>query len=89
MKMKDRVEKLEEPRRRNEGMGGPERIERQHAKGKLPARERLKRPFDENTFEEMGLLGEAEATSPRRMNRASPPPRTESSRAWERSMAGR
>ena len=28
MKMKDRVEKLAEHRRRNEGMGGPERIER-------------------------------------------------------------
>jgi acetyl-CoA carboxylase carboxyltransferase component len=38
MKMKDRVEKLEEQRRRNEGMGGPERIERQHAKGKLTSR---------------------------------------------------
>ncbi|MBU8897526.1 acyl-CoA carboxylase subunit beta [Corallococcus sp. H22C18031201] len=56
MKMTERVEKLAEQRQRNEGMGGPERIERQHAKGKLTARERLKLLFDPGTFEEMGLL---------------------------------
>jgi acetyl-CoA carboxylase carboxyltransferase component len=64
MTMKERVEKLEEQRRRNEGLGGPERIERQHAKGKLTARERLQRLFDENTFEEMGLLAGAEGHLP-------------------------
>jgi len=67
MKMKDRVEKLEEQRRCNEVMGGPERIESQHAQGKLTALERLKRLFDENTLEEMGLLAGLRATSPRRM----------------------
>jgi acetyl-CoA carboxylase carboxyltransferase component len=56
MKMKERVEKLAEHRQRNEGMGGPERVERQHAKGKLTARERLKLLFDPGTFEELGLL---------------------------------
>jgi acetyl-CoA carboxylase carboxyltransferase component len=56
MKMKDRVEKLAEHRRRNEGMGGPERVERQRAKGKLDARSRMKLLFDPNTFEELGLL---------------------------------
>ena len=56
MKMKDRVEKLAEHRRRNEGMGGPERVERQRAKGKLDARARLKLLFDPDTFEELGLL---------------------------------
>ncbi|MCY1032330.1 acyl-CoA carboxylase subunit beta [Corallococcus sp. BB11-1] len=56
MKMTERVEKLAEQRQRNEGMGGPERIERQHAKGKLTARERLKLLFDPGTFEELGLL---------------------------------
>jgi acetyl-CoA carboxylase carboxyltransferase component len=37
-------------------MGGPERIERQHEKGKLSARERLGLLFDEGTFVEFGLL---------------------------------
>ncbi|HYO53172.1 acyl-CoA carboxylase subunit beta [Archangium sp.] len=74
MKMKDRVEKLEEQRRRNEGMGGPERIERQHAKGKLTARERLKRLFDENTFEEMGLLAGAEGNLPEEEDPGKPSP---------------
>ena len=34
--------------------GGPARIEKQHAKGKLTARERLKLLLDEGTFEEIG-----------------------------------
>jgi acetyl-CoA carboxylase carboxyltransferase component len=37
-------------------MGGPERIERQHEKGKLSARERLALLFDAGTFVEFGLL---------------------------------
>jgi acetyl-CoA carboxylase carboxyltransferase component len=56
MKMKERVEKLAEHRRRNEGMGGPERVERQCAKGKLDARSRMRLLFDPGTFEELGLL---------------------------------
>ena len=36
--------------------GGAERIEQQHAKGKLTARERLQLLFDENSFEEIGML---------------------------------
>ncbi len=74
MKMKERVEKLEEQRRRNEGMGGPERIERQHAKGKLTARERLKKLFDEGTFEEMGLLAGAEGNLPEEEDASRPSP---------------
>ncbi|RKH43903.1 acyl-CoA carboxylase subunit beta [Corallococcus sicarius] len=64
MKMTERVEKLAEQRQRNEGMGGPERIERQHAKGKLTARERLKLLFDEGTFEELGLLAAHQGNLP-------------------------
>jgi acetyl-CoA carboxylase carboxyltransferase component len=37
-------------------MGGPERVERQHAKNKLTARERLDLLFDAGTFVEFGLL---------------------------------
>ncbi len=36
--------------------GGPKRIKREHAKGKLTARERLDLLFDQGTFIEVGLL---------------------------------
>ncbi|MCY0885332.1 MAG: methylmalonyl-CoA carboxyltransferase [Firmicutes bacterium] len=43
-------------RRAVEAMGGPERVARQHAAGKLTARERLERLFDPGTFEELGAF---------------------------------
>lgn len=36
--------------------GGQERIDQQHAKGKLTARERILLLFDENSFEEIGMM---------------------------------
>ena len=56
MKMKERVEELHLQRARAEGMGGPERVERQRSRGKLDARARLELLFDGGTFEEYGLL---------------------------------
>jgi acetyl-CoA carboxylase carboxyltransferase component len=50
---------LEEMRRREElakGMGGAERVARQHAAGRLTIRERLDRLFDAGSFEEYGGL---------------------------------
>lgn len=50
---------LEELRRREalaREMGGPERVDRQHAAGRLTVRERIDRLFDEGTFEEVGAL---------------------------------
>ena len=38
-------------------MGGPERIERQHARGKLTARERLSLFFDDGVYFEVGVHG--------------------------------
>ncbi len=52
-----REEKLEELRRRHtlaEAGGGEQRRAKQHAEGKLSARERLELLFDEGTFEELG-----------------------------------
>jgi propionyl-CoA carboxylase beta chain len=52
-------EKLDELRRRNaraEAGGGEERRARQHAEGKLSARERLELLFDEGSFEEIDKL---------------------------------
>src|SRR5256714_4654899 len=37
-------------------MGGPERVERQHASGRLTVRERIQRLFDAGTFHETGTL---------------------------------
>lgn len=50
---------LEELRRRSalaEKMGGEEKLVRQHARGKLDARERLKRLLDKNSFREIGKI---------------------------------
>jgi acetyl-CoA carboxylase carboxyltransferase component len=64
MKMKDRVEQLAAQRQRSEAMGGPERVERQRARGKLDARARLQLLFDPGTFEELGLLAAHEGNLP-------------------------
>ena len=50
---------LEELRRRKElaaRMGGTERVERQHASGRLDVRERIERLFDDGSFHETGGL---------------------------------
>jgi acetyl-CoA carboxylase carboxyltransferase component len=50
---------LDELRRREElarQMGGAERVERQHAAGKLTVRERVARLLDADTFHETGAL---------------------------------
>ena len=49
-------EDLAARRERALAMGGPERIEQQHAKHKLTARERIDLLFDRGTFVEFGLL---------------------------------
>ena len=54
-------QKLEELRRRSaqaEAEGGQAGRERQHAEGKLSARERVELLFDEGTFEELDKLVE-------------------------------
>jgi acetyl-CoA carboxylase carboxyltransferase component len=50
---------LDELRRREElarQMGGPERVERQHASGRLTVRERIDRLFDAGSFHETGTI---------------------------------
>ncbi|HEX9760992.1 MAG TPA: acyl-CoA carboxylase subunit beta, partial [Candidatus Acidoferrales bacterium] len=48
-----RVEELHRRHAQAEAGGGPERRERQHAEGKLSARERIELLLDEGTFEEL------------------------------------
>ena len=53
------VQELEERRKRARLGGGPARIEAQHKRGKLTARERLEVLLDPDSFDEYGMLVEA------------------------------
>src|ERR1700733_10190274 len=55
--MRELVTALEERRARILEMGGPDKIARQHARGKLTARERLAALFDGGVFVEIGAHG--------------------------------
>jgi propionyl-CoA carboxylase beta subunit len=56
--MKDILKKLEERRVRTRAGGGPARIEAQHKRGKLTARERLELLMDKGSFEEFDMFVE-------------------------------
>ena len=56
MSSDNRHERLQEMRQRAEKGGGEARQERQHAKGKLTARERIERLLDRGTFQEIGMF---------------------------------
>jgi methylmalonyl-CoA carboxyltransferase large subunit len=58
----ERIAELEAKRAELELGGGKERIERQHASGKLSARERVTRLVDKGSFEEIGLFAQHRAT---------------------------
>jgi acetyl-CoA carboxylase carboxyltransferase component len=53
--MRDKLEAFNNERRLIE-QGNPEAVKRQHEQGKLTARERITKLFDQNTFEELDLL---------------------------------
>lgn len=55
-KIEKQIQDLEERRSRASAMGGEAKIERQHSKGKLTARERVDLLVDPGTFQEYGLL---------------------------------
>jgi acetyl-CoA carboxylase carboxyltransferase component len=54
--MEDKLKELQEKLRKASLGGGLERIENQHSKGKLTARERISLLLDEGSFEEIGAL---------------------------------
>lgn len=54
--MSDRIEEVQRRKAAALAGGGPERAARQHAEGKLTARERIELLLDENTFEELDPL---------------------------------
>ena len=54
--MKQRVDELLDKRLTTRAGGGEKRIDKQHAQGKLTARERIDALIDEGTFQEIGLF---------------------------------
>jgi propionyl-CoA carboxylase beta chain len=56
--MQEIIQKLQEKREQARAGGGKKRIEAQHAKGKLSARERLELLLDPNSFEEWDMFVE-------------------------------
>jgi len=63
MRIRHRVEELEQTRERLKQGGGRERIEKQHAKGSLTARERIEHLVDAGSFQEIGLFAKHRATA--------------------------
>ena len=57
MNMRELVKDLEARREQVRKMGGEERIAKQHARGKLTARERIAMFFDDGVFFEVGMHG--------------------------------
>ena len=51
--VKEKIQKLRERREQAKLGGGKDRIEEQHKKGKLTARERVERLFDSKSFVEL------------------------------------
>ena len=56
--MEDKIRELRSHKARSLEGGGADRIEKQHVKGKLTARERIELLLDRGSFEEIGMLKE-------------------------------
>jgi acetyl-CoA/propionyl-CoA carboxylase carboxyl transferase subunit len=61
--MDERIDELRERKAEAEKGGGEDRIEAQHEKGKMTARERVEYFLDEGTFEEFDVLREHRSTN--------------------------
>ena len=61
--MKEKFDLLNEKREEAKLGGGQKRIDAQHKKGKLTARERLELLFDKDSFEEIGMLVQHRSTN--------------------------
>ena len=54
--MQERLDRLDEEKARVSLGGGQDKIEKQHERGKLTARERINALVDEDTFQETGMF---------------------------------
>jgi acetyl-CoA carboxylase carboxyltransferase component len=60
MSIEDLLKELEQKRHQFLQMGGPDKVKRQHDKGRLTARERIDRLLDPGSFMEMGLFAHSD-----------------------------
>jgi acetyl-CoA carboxylase carboxyltransferase component len=72
MGMREHADDLAARRARAEQMGGKEAVDRQHAAGKLTARERIDRLFDAGTFTEIGVHATHAGIAPELAGRETP-----------------
>ncbi len=70
--MRGATKELQEKKDHYRGMGGPERVERQHGQNKLTVRERLDLLYDEGTFVEWSLLAHHQSQSPAMQGKFTP-----------------
>ena len=56
MSMRERAEELRKKKAESKKMGGEEKVARQHARGKMDARQRIDALFDPESFVELGIL---------------------------------
>jgi len=70
--MPEAVTELEGKKEHYRGMGGADKVARQHSLGKLTVRERVERLFDTGTFTEFALLGHQQSQSPQMQGKFTP-----------------
>jgi len=58
--MDEAISELRRRKKQNLKMGGPEKVNRQHGRGELTARERIEKLLDSGSFFEMGLLNHSD-----------------------------
>jgi methylmalonyl-CoA carboxyltransferase 12S subunit len=62
MSLQQKIQTLHEKREKLYELGGQDRVDKQHAAGKMTARERVDRLVDPNSFQEVGLHAKHRAT---------------------------
>ncbi len=72
MALDETLKNLESQKAKARQMGGPEEIAKQHAAGKLTARERVDLLFDKGSFVEIGILAHHQSTHPDMVKRETP-----------------
>jgi len=60
MAFEKQMEEWAKRRKKAQEMGGPEKIAKQHARGRLTARERMEKLLDPHSFVEMGMLNHSD-----------------------------
>jgi acetyl-CoA carboxylase carboxyltransferase component len=72
MSLREMVEDLQKRRDDAMQMGGPDKVARQHERGKLTCRERMGLLFDKGTFQEFGIHATHQSSSPQMAGKKTP-----------------